>query len=121
MMEAPLPEVVTKLLRQRWALPKSDELELAFSARGAELSLRSGSSLVTFRIDDQGENAPDWEAVINALDALVGQFEESGRDHRSMPTGSGVAFEGRPFRVAVEKDVPELSQLADTLLSGRGS
>lgn len=119
--EPPIPDVLARLLRERWSIPKADRLTADVHGDEGALSVELTSGRSTFRIRvtyraGAGSGNDPWMLLADAVDALVGQLQESGHDHRALPAGEGVAFQGATFRVEVEKTVPELQRLADRLL-----
>lgn len=120
---APDSESVSQLLRDRWSIPMSEHVGVSFaeSPQQVEAQLISDKTVYTFVLKNEAEHQeldePSWHAMIDALDGLIGQFEEQGRQHRALPTGPGVQFDDQQFTVEVHKHVPQLDELADKLLS----
>ncbi|MEO1227616.1 MAG: hypothetical protein AAFZ18_01835 [Myxococcota bacterium] len=119
--EPPLGEWVAQLLAERWEIPPDDKLRVDMDTKGGgvEAVLTSGSTEIEISVTYRSgaHDRDPWMVLVDALDALFGQLEESGRDHRALPTGEGVSFGGAEFLVNVEKRVPELQRLADRLLN----
>jgi len=116
--EAPQPEVVAELLRERHGPFDGLEVDLhATDPRGLTVSIDEGRqrTLIDVRFL-RGASADAWLTVADALDALVGSWVEAGKDHRALPSGEDVAFEGAEMRVRVERTIPELERVADRLL-----
>lgn len=117
----PVPDVVARLLRERWSIPAEERLAVEVDESTGALSLDLGAGRVVYRLRVQyqagatGEDDP-WMLMADALDALLGELEEQGRAHRTLPSGDGVEFRGARFRVEVERLVPELVRVADRLL-----
>lgn len=118
--DLPLPEVVIQLLRQRYPLHPDDELSLTFDAKYPDLTLKleNPRHRYSFRVAHRsGAPAEDpWQLTLDAADALFGQFLESGRDYRNLPSGPDLAFQNARFFVEVSHVMPEMERLADQLL-----
>jgi hypothetical protein len=117
--EPPVPDVLARLLRERHGLSASDRVSVEPVDRGLSLELRSSGRCVRFELTylrGAGPSEDPWDRIVDALDALFGQYLESGRDHRSLPTGDDVEHAGAFFRVRVESTVPELEKIADHML-----
>lgn len=87
-----------------------------------QFELVSGTSRFLIRLSPEEPNrlSDGWDTLLDALDALVGQFEESGRNHRSLPSGKGIAFREAKLNVDVQRNVPELERLASQILGASG-
>lgn len=116
--EAPIPDVMAALLAERHPLGPGERFDVDVLDRGLGCALVAARHVVRIQIRyESGACSRDpWELLVDALDALVGQLVESDGDYRRLPIGQGVQFEGAFFSVDVEKDVPELRDLADRWL-----
>lgn len=119
--EPPVADVVARLLAERWGIGEPEVLTVDVDeAEGAVAAhLGAGPSRYTVRVTYRagaGQDRDPWMLLVDALDALFGQLEESGREHRTLPSGEGVEFRGASFAVEVERSVPELQKLADRLI-----
>lgn len=124
--EPPVPDVVARLLTERWEIDTPDVLtvDLNPSETSMTAELTSGPSVFRLRLvyrRGAGPGQDPWMFLVDALDALVGMLEESGRDHRTLPKGEGVEFAGASFLVEVERHVPGLQKVADRLLDSASS
>lgn len=122
--EPPHPDVLARLLRERYEVPASERLDVDPLGRGLRLTWRTSTRQTVFEVTYLRGAAPKedpWDRVVDALDALAGQYVESGRDHRRLPRGDDVEHLGCFYRVRVESDVPELRRMADRLLSSDSS
>jgi hypothetical protein len=120
--EAPQPEVVAELLRERHGPFDRLAVDLhASEPRGLTASIDEGRhrTLIDVRFL-RGPSQDAWLTVADALDALVGTWMEAGKDHRALPQGEDVQFEAAEMRVRVERSAPELDRVADQLLGGSG-
>lgn len=118
-----MPDVVARLLHERWGLAKDDELavEVDEAEGSVAAQLKSGASIFHGKVLYRSGAGPDrdpWMLLVDALDALLGQLEEGDRNHRMLPSGEGVEFQGVQLQVSVERSVPELQRVADQLLAG---
>ncbi|MEM1025589.1 MAG: hypothetical protein AAGD10_16105 [Myxococcota bacterium] len=118
--DAPQPEVVAELLGERHGPFDKLEVDLhASDPRGLSAHIDLGARRTTIDVRFLRGPSPDaWLTVADALDALLGSWLESGRDHRALPTGEDVEFQEAMMRVRVEQSVPELERIADQLLEG---
>ncbi len=118
--DPPVPEVVARLLRERWSVPATDAIVMGDLECGLFVEITSGREVyrVAVRLERGPAGADGWALCLDALDALVGSLEESGRAYRELPQGEGVAHGDGLFTVEVERRVPELKRLADRLLGG---
>lgn len=121
--DPPVPDVVARLLGERWSVPAEDTLTVDVDPAAGELRAHWTRGRARIELDVRYTDGPDgaepWMMVVDALDALVGQLAESDLDHRALPRGEGVDFQGARFEVRVERRVPELERLADQLIDGR--
>ncbi len=124
--EPPVGDELAALLRERWRLMQAETLSVEViegEARALSLTLAAEQHLFRIRVAYLRGAGPDrdpWMLMADALDALLGQLLEEDRDHRALPTGSDVEYEGAVFEVHVEKQTPELDALADALLMKSG-
>lgn len=118
--DAPVPDVLARLLRERYGLPGADVLNVDVTDEGLALNLEAGGRTtrleVTYLRSEDVEVDP-WDRVVDAVDALFGQWLEAGRDHRALPIGDDVEHEGAFFRVRIESKVVALERLADQILA----
>lgn len=119
--EPPVPDVVAALLTERWSIPEGDVLTVNVEVeepRSLSARLRSGSVQYDLQLKYRSgaRDRDPWMLLVDALDGLIGQFEESGRNHRELPSGEGVEYRGASLAVEVTRKVPELQRLADGLL-----
>lgn len=115
--DPPIPEVVARLLRERWGID-ARRLEVETLPDGLGVSIDEGRSVFGIRVRYRS-GAPDgdpWMLCADALDALVGTLVENDWGHRELPAGEGVAFGGALFAVDVTRSVPELQKVADRIL-----
>jgi hypothetical protein len=121
--DPPVPDVLAKLLAERYPLAEGErfDVEVLDDAIACTLVAPSHQIRVRIRYESGARSRDPWELLVDALDALVGQLVESGRRHRELPVGPGVEWDGARFTVEVEKDVPELRDLADRWLAGEGT
>lgn len=119
--EPPHPDVIARLLGERYALRPGDKLRVEVSEDVGRIAAHLWDARHRWQISVRWEagGAPEspWMLMADALDALFGSFLESGRQARELPVGSGVEHRGVYFEVEVEHDLPEVAKLADQLLS----
>lgn len=119
--EAPHPDVLARLLEERYPIAAQDKLEVKLDEAEGRLTAVLWNPrhrwTIALRWEGGGGDEP-WMMSADALDALFGTLVESQHDHRSLPAGAGVEHNGARFTVAVEHDLPEVSRLADQLLNG---
>ena len=120
-IEPPDGAAIVSLLAERWPIQDDETLKVDVDPDEQRLSLSLDSPrhrynlILTLRGHPQG--AEPWTILVDALDALFGQLIESGRDHRALPAGADVEFQGAVLNVEVEHIVPELEKLADQILA----
>ena len=119
--EPPHPDVIARLLRERYPIEANEKLRVEFDEAEGQMRLLLWSARDRWQIDvryeDGGDDSP-WMLMADALDALFGSFVESGRSHRDLPAGANVEYGGALFTVQVQYDLPEVSRLADQMLKG---
>ncbi len=122
--DVPDGDAIAGLLTERWPIADDERLRVKVdeAAPGLEAVLRGPRHRYTLRLTLQStpDGVEPWAVLVDGLDALFGQLIESGRAHRTLPAGQGVAFQGAELAVEVEHAVPELEKLADQIL-GSGS
>lgn len=118
--EAPVPDVMAKLLAERHPLDEGErfDVEVLDGAIACTLMAPKHRIRVAVRYESGARSRDPWALLVDAVDALVGQLVERGRRHRELPVGPGVEWDGARFTVEVEKDVPALRDLADRWLEG---
>jgi len=118
--DPPIPDVLAALLAERYPLADGERFEVDVQDEGLAATLRGPGhqTRICLKYEAGARSRDPWELLVDALDALIGQLVENGRQHRALPVGSGVEWDGARFQVEVEKDVPELRDLADRWLSG---
>ncbi len=120
--ETPIADVISRLLLQRYQLPRSERVQADVNDEERFLSLRYYSGRSEYQIKVKylrgaGPERDPWMLMADALDGLFGSLLESGRDYRSLPSGSEIGFQGAYFAVEVAHQIPELSRLADQILN----
>jgi len=118
--DPPVPDVVTALLAERYPLEPGERFDVDVHERGLSVAIVAPHHAIRLGLTYMAGAGPrdPWDVVVDAADALVGELLEGGRDHRRLPQGEGVLYEGARLTVRIEKDVPELSDLADRWLKG---
>ena len=118
--DVPDGDELARLLAQRWPLEPGEVLSASVDPAAPRIDLHLVSPRHRYslglKLTDIADGADRWSVLVDATDALFGQLIESGRTHRSLPTGVAVTFQGGVFEVTVEHAVPELEKLADQLL-----
>lgn len=122
--QAPLGDVIAKLLAERYPIGRDEKLTVEVNTRDPKkLQLALWSARHRYEIDvayQAGADGRDpWMLMVDALDALFGTLLENGRSHRDLPSGAGVVFDGAIFEVHARHDLPEVSKLADQLLASQ--
>ncbi|MCA9552233.1 MAG: hypothetical protein KC933_19500 [Myxococcales bacterium] len=118
--EAPHGDVIARLLAQRYPILPTERLtvDVLEAERGLKLVLFDRRHRYTIGVKYQAglRGREGWMLLADALDALFGTFMESGRQHRDLPAGVDVEYEGALLQVDVERDLPEVTKLANQLL-----
>ena len=124
--QRPDGDQIAALLAERWPTQPDETVAVAVESSDDErvvLTLESPRHRYTLTVTlrQAPANADRWALLVDALDGLFGQLIESGRAHRTLPTGVGVEFQGGEFEVVVERTVPELEKAAEQILAQDGS
>ncbi len=121
--EAPNPDVMARVLAERYGLAEDErfEVDLEDDVLVCRLVTPRETYAVRVAYESGAGERPVWPLLVDATDALVGTLIDGDREHRQLPQGSGVEYDGARLNVQVDKDVPELRRLADKWLSTNGS
>ncbi len=113
--------MVASLITERWSIDPSETVTIDIDGATHRIGLTLTGPRHRYQwwiaLEEAPPAADPWALLVDALDALFGQFIESERDYRALPSGPGVAFMGATFDVTVEHRVPEVEKLADRLLA----
>ena len=121
--EPPHGDVIARLLAERYPILPGEKLTVDVAEdRRMVLALWDRRHRYTLSVKYVAGAAgrDGWLLIADALDGLFGTLMENGRRHRDLPSGAGVLFEGAVFEVVVERDLPEVTKLADRLLDRDG-
>lgn len=119
----PHPDVIARLLIERYPVPRDKRIEVDVDPDQPAITvvLKDAQQRTSIRVAcvRGAADSNPWMHAADAMDALFGTLIESGGNHRALPRGAEVEYEGAFFQVEVTHEIPQLERLADQILGLR--